>query len=576
MVSPLKNELRASYAGRSVSHGRAVGKALHIVGRKRQYFRAEIVEGRVENEIARFRAAVTYSAKQLEALIAKPPTPNAADIFDAHLLILESSSFLDAVEEVIRHDLVTAEWATKTVTEKLVSSQKASSDQHLRQKAVDIEDVSERVANALAGGQSPLPPLPPNTVLVATELFPSTLMEFADTPPVAIITERGGWTSHTFILARETGIPAVSGIKRVNRRFDDGDIVIVDGDHGTVTVASEEDLEVSSRGAVDLGAAAFGTWDTDDSTEPGFRLYVNVDSTAKVSRAVEKGAAGVGLLRSEYLFPGIKGWPDEERQFQAYKAASEAADGLEVRIRTFDFDLDQVSFGGREPEKNPALGMRAVRLGLARERSFRTQLRAILRANTNGNISIILPMIAGVQDLKQVRSLIDDEFSRLEGVEFPKIGAMIELPSAVFVIDQILKYVDFLSVGTNDLVQYTLGVDRDDEMVSDWYQSLHPAVLRSIQILIESAKKAGKPVSLCGEMAGLPFYIPLLVGLGADEFSIKLSSWSAVRRILRSVEKTQAEEIVRVVKELDTAQAVEEALAAAYRTYWPDLQLART
>ncbi|MCC7308065.1 MAG: phosphoenolpyruvate--protein phosphotransferase [Acidobacteria bacterium] len=576
MVSPLKNELRASYAGRSVSHGRAVGKALHIVGRKRQYFRAEIVEGRVENEIARFRAAVTYSAKQLEALIAKPPTPNAADIFDAHLLILESSSFLDAVEEVIRHDLVTAEWATKTVTEKLMSSQRASSDQHLRQKAVDIEDVSERVANALAGGQSPLPPLPPNTVLVATELFPSTLMEFADTPPVAIITERGGWTSHTFILARESGIPAVSGIKRVNRRFDDGDIVIVDGDHGTVTVASEEDLEVSSRGAVDLGAAAFGTWDTDDSTEPGFRLYVNVDSTAKVFRAVEKGAAGIGLLRSEYLFPGIKGWPDEERQFQAYKAASEAADGLEVRIRTFDFDLDQVSFGGREPEKNPALGMRAVRLGLARERSFRTQLRAILRANTNGNISIILPMIAGVQDLKQVRSLIDDEFSRLEGVKFPKIGAMIELPSAVLVIDQILKYVDFLSVGTNDLVQYTLGVDRDDEMVSDWYQSLHPAVLRSIQILIESAKKAGKPVSLCGEMAGLPFYIPLLVGLGADEFSIKLSSWSAVRRILRSVEKTQAEEIVRVVKELDAAQAVEEALAAAYRTYWPDLQLART
>lgn len=568
--------MRASYAGRSVSHGRAVGKALHIVGRKRQYFRAEIIEGRVENEIARFRAAVTYSAKQLEALIAKPPTPNAADIFDAHLLILESSSFLDAVEEVIRHDLVTAEWATKTVTEKLVSSQRASSDQHLRQKAVDIEDVSERVANALAGGQSPLPPLPPNTVLVATELFPSTLMEFADTPPVAIITERGGWTSHTFILARESGIPAVSGIKRVNRRFDDGDIVIVDGDHGTVTVASEEDLEVSSRGAVDFGAAAFGTWDTDDSTEPGFRLYVNVDSTAKVSRAVEKGAAGIGLLRSEYLFPGIKGWPDEERQFQAYKAASEAADGLEVRIRTFDFDLDQVSFGGREPEKNPALGMRAVRLGLARERSFRTQLRAILRANTNGNISIILPMIAGVQDLKQVRSLIDDEFSRLEGVKFPKIGAMIELPSAVLVIDQILKYVDFLSVGTNDLVQYTLGVDRDDEMVSDWYQSLHPAVLRSIQILIESAKKAGKPVSLCGEMAGLPFYIPLLVGLGADEFSIKLSSWSAVRRILRSVEKTQAEEIVRVVKELDTAQAVEEALAAAYRTYWPDLQLART
>lgn len=576
MVSPLKNEMRASYAGRSVSRGRAVGRSLLVVGRKRQYFRAEIAEGAVESEIARFRAAVAYASRQLEALVAKPPTQNAGDIFDAHLLILESSSFLDAVEGVIKQDLVTAEWAIKTVTEKLVSSQRASADVHLRQKAVDIEDVSERVANALAGGKSPLPLLPPNTIVVATELFPSTLMEFADSPPAAIITERGGWTSHTFILARESGIPAVSGIKRVNRRFDDGDIVVVDGDHGTVTFASEEDLDLSLGSGHDVGAASVGSLDADASPDPAFRVYVNVDSTAKVSRAVEKGAVGIGLLRSEYLFPGIKGWPDEERQFEAYKAAAEAADGLEVRIRTFDFDLDQVSFGGREPEKNPALGMRAVRLGLARERNFRTQLRAILRANTAGNVSIILPMIAGVQDLKQVRSLIDDEFSRLEGVKFPKIGAMIELPSAVLVVDQILKYVDFLSVGTNDLVQYTLGVDRDDEMVSDWYQSLHPAILRSIERLVEAARSADKTVSLCGEMSGSPFYLPLLVGLGAEEFSVKLSSLRSVRRILGSIDKAQVEEIVRVVKGLDTAQAVEEALAAAYRTYWPDLHLTRT
>ncbi len=568
--------MRASYAGRSVSRGRAVGRSLLVVGRKRQYFRAEIAEGAVESEIARFRAAVAYASRQLEALVAKPPTQNAGDIFDAHLLILESSSFLDAVEDVIKLDLVTAEWAIKTVTEKLVSSQRASADVHLRQKAVDIEDVSERVANALAGGKSPLPLLPPNTIVVATELFPSTLMEFADSPPAAIITERGGWTSHTFILARESGIPAVSGIKRVNRRFDDGDIVVVDGDHGTVTFASEEDLDLSLGSGHDVGAASVGSLDADASPDPAFRVYVNVDSTAKVSRAVEKGAVGIGLLRSEYLFPGIKGWPDEERQFEAYKAAAEAADGLEVRIRTFDFDLDQVSFGGREPEKNPALGMRAVRLGLARERNFRTQLRAILRANTAGNVSIILPMIAGVQDLKQVRSLIDDEFSRLEGVKFPKIGAMIELPSAVLVVDQILKYVDFLSVGTNDLVQYTLGVDRDDEMVSDWYQSLHPAILRSIERLVEAARSADKTVSLCGEMSGSPFYLPLLVGLGAEEFSVKLSSLRSVRRILGSIDKAQVEEIVRVVKGLDTAQAVEEALAAAYRTYWPDLHLTRT
>lgn len=546
-----------------------------VVGRKRQYFRAEITEGRVTEEIARFTTAVAYATKQLEALIAKPPTQNAADIFDAHLLILESSSFLDAVADVIRTDLVTAEWAVKTVTDKLVSSQRASADVHLRQKAVDIEDVSERVSNALAGGKSPLPPLPPNTVIIATELFPSTLMEFAESLPTAIITERGGWTSHTFILARESNIPAVSGIKRVTRRFDDGDLVVVDGEIGTVTFASKEEFDLALA-EQNLGTAPLGSWATDESTDSAFRLYVNTDSSAKVKRALENGALGIGLIRSEYLFPGIKGWPDEERQFLAYKAAAEAAGGREIRIRTFDFDLDQVSFGGREPEKNPALGMRAIRLGLARERNFRTQLRSILRANTEGNVSIILPMIAGVQDIKQVRNLIDDEYSRLEGVRFPKIGAMIELPSAVLVIDQILKYVDFLSVGTNDLVQYTLGVDRDDEMVADWYQSLHPAVLRSIAHLIEAAKAAGKPVSMCGEMAGLPFYIPLLVGLGAEEFSLKLSSLAVVRRILRNVDRAQVEEIVRVVKELDTTQAVEDALVAAYRTYWPDLHLTRT
>jgi len=575
LVSAFKDELRASFAGRSVSRGRAVGKALLMVGRKRQFYRAEISETKIEEEIARFQAAVAYASRQLEALIAKPPTQNAADIFDAHLLILESSSLLDAVAAVIRTDLVTAEWAVKTVTDSLVSSQRASADVHLRQKAVDIEDVSERVSNALAGGKSTLPPLPPNTVIIATELLPSTLMEFADSLPTAIITERGGWTSHTFILARESNIPAVSGIKRVTRRFDDGDLVVVDGDTGTVTFASKEEFE---RALVnhELATATVGTSEPDESIDAAFKIYVNTDSSAKVARALERGAAGIGLLRSEYLFPGIKGWPDEERQYQAYKAAAEAAGGQELRIRTFDFDLDQVSFGGREPEKNPALGMRAIRLGLARERNFRTQLRSILRANTDGNVSIILPMIAGVQDIKQVRNLIDDEFSRLEGIQFPKIGAMIELPSAVLVIDQILKYVDFLSVGTNDLVQYTLGVDRDDEMVADWYQSLHPAIIRSLAHLIEAAKAARKPVSMCGEMAGLPFYIPLLVGLGAEEFSLKLSSLAVVRRILRNVDRAQVEEIVRVVKELDTTQAIEDALVAAYRTYWPDLHLTRT
>ena len=575
MASPIKDELQASFAGRPVSRGRAVGRALLVVGRKRQFFRAEIPEDRVEEEIARFKAAVTYASQQLEALIAKPPTQNAADIFDAHLLILESSTLLDGVADVIRTDLVSADWAVKTVTDKLVSTQRASADVHLRQKAVDIEDVSERVSNALAGGKSPLPPLPPNTVLIATDLLPSTLIEFAESPPTAIITERGGWTSHTFILARESNIPAVSGIKRVTRRFDDGDLVVVDGDTGTVTFASKEEFE-RAVAARDGAATAVGAVEADESADTGFRLYVNTDSATKVTKALEMGAVGIGLLRSEYLFPGIKGWPDEERQYGAYKAAAEAAAGREIRIRTFDFDLDQVSFGGREPEKNPALGMRAIRLGLARERNFRIQLRAMLRANTVGNVSIILPMTAGVQDIKQVRNLIDDEFSRLEGVHFPKIGAMIELPSAVLVIDQILKYVDFLAIGTNDLVQYTLGVDRDDEMVADWYQSLHPAVLRSIARVVEAAKAAGKPASICGEMAGLPFYIPLLVGLGAEEFSLKLSSLAVVRRILRSLDRTQVEEIVRVVMELDTTQAVEDALVAAYRTYWPDLQLTRT
>lgn len=571
--------------GTCVSHGTAAGYVVCLFGRKRQFFRGQIESSDVAIERNRFSNAVEATARALQSLIDDPTLQKsgAAAIFDAHLLILESSSFAEAISETIESDLVTAEWAVKLVCDELIARQRAVADAHIRARYGDIEDVSERLLDILGGSNDNDRGLPPDTVLVGTEIRPSTLIEFRNSPPVAIVTEHGGWTSHTFILAREMGIPAVSGVKRAIRHLNTGDKVLVDADAGLIIPDDgRERLDGPSRRDPLQSVDAIGTTDTFETSEnysprrSDILIRVNLDDPARYAAAEASGANGIGLLRSEYLFPGVKGWPSEVSQLRAYRAVSEAVGTAGARIRTFDFGIDQISFGGNAAEKNPALGMRGVRLGLTNDIHFRTQLRSILRANTANNLSIVLPMVSSVSEVIRARSIIDDEIDKLhangESCLEPQVGAMIELPSAVLMIDSILEHVSFICVGTNDLVQYTLGVDRDNGSVADWYRSLDPSIVRSLRIVIEAAKRANTPASVCGEMAGSSFYTPIFLGLGVTELSMMPATVKNIRRILMQIDSTDAGHLLEEVEKLQTADEVESFLSDAYARLWPNIK----
>ena len=548
------------FKGHCVSYGSALGTALCLHGRKRQFFRVEIAPENVAAEVERLEAAVAAAAERLNALINDPPTAAAADIFDAQLLMLEGSSLVDAARDHIAQDHVNAEWAVKTVSEDLISKQKSSADPRIRERYQDIEDVSERILNHLGGLRGARLTLPPGTVLVASEIRPSTLVQFRETPPAAIVAEQGGWTSHAFILARDMGIPAVTGIRKAAQRLTTGQRVAVDANEGTVTLGDP------TRTAILTQKLATATAAPSHLGEIPFIMRANLDDHTRYSDAVAAGADGIGLLRSEYLFPDAKGWPDEEQQFNAYAAVAEAVGTAGARIRTFDFGIDQVTFGSAVPEKNPALGLRAVRLGLSRKRQFAAQVRAIARANSANNLSIVLPMVAGVEDIIESKLVIDRELERLSEDGQRRsidVGVMIELPSAVLSIEEITEIVSFVCIGTNDLVQYLLGADRDNGGVAHWYQTLHPAVLRALKMVIEACEKASIPASVCGEMAGSPFYLPLLVGLGAREVSVKVSSLGPVTDALSRTDADLARKLAERALTARTAQEVEELLAQA-------------
>jgi len=561
--------------GRCVSHGYAAGRVVCLYGRKRQYFRQQISDAEVPGELERIKKAISTAISQLEDLIEHPPSGSAADIFDAHLLMVESSSFSDAIVSQVSDSHKNAEWAVKTVADELKAQQRKVSNEDLRQRYQDIEDIAERVLNALADGRSQNPTLPPDTILVASEVTPSTLIEYWNSPPVAIVTEHGGWTSHTFILARELGIPAVAGIPRILRRLSTGDTAIIAADKGRIILNPTNGVANVGGSDIEPIETAARSAGLKGSAEHSVVLRVNLDNVAKYSAAVTNGAHGIGLLRSEYLFMGDKGWPDEDRQLAAYKRVAETVGDDGARIRTFDFGLEQVSFTGADQEKNPALGMRAIRLCLSREWQFRKQVRSIMAANERGNLSITLPMIAGVRELKASKAIIEEESLALKekGIYhgIPKIGIMIELPSAVMTIDQLVRHSDFFCLGTNDLVQYTLGVDRDNETVADWYETLHPAILRSIEKVLVTARNAGVPAAVCGEVAGSPFYTPLLIGLGATELSIKRGSLRGVSYALSVVDQAIAGDIAHRCLDLETAKEIEELLTIEYSKHYPEL-----
>ena len=569
---------------RAVARGVAHGKIICLHGEKRQFYRINLDDSKIEREIRRFRASVRLAKRQINKIAAHKTEQNSkiqSEIFQTHLLLLSDNSLITKIEDVINLQKVNAEWAVKLVSDSYITTYKNIADENLREKYIDLEDIAERLQTALGGGRKTEIKTPENAVFAAKEIKPSTLIELSRNKPQAIITQNGGWTSHTFILARELNLPAVTGVEGILRRFENNDTVIVDGFQGQIIVHPEDlTLRKFKRAArIFQKKENFppekiqGELKTLDGRE--ITMRANLDLTDDFLQAKDAGAKGIGLYRSEFLFNQNRGFPTEKEQVESYRKIAELVGEDGARIRTFDLNTEQIPDINGEPEKNPALGLRAIRLSFKNEKPFRTQIRALLRASFQTNLSIVLPMISDISEIHTTKEIIKQEKERLskrrQRFGNPKIGAMIEIPAAVLIAEEICREVDFLCLGTNDLVQYLLAVDRDNESVADWFRTLHPAVLRAIKIVLRAAENQGISATICGEMAGSPVYAAVLIGLGANDLSMSPNSMRRNRRVISNIAYEEAHEIVKELETCQTAAEIEKKVREKFRKKWSHL-----
>ena len=568
------------FRGLGVSEGIAVGHVLRMHEGVQHVYYSRIDVSEVEAERQRLRDAVALASEQVRSIKKQAEERLGKDyayIFDAHLLMLEDKRLLMDIENQITSRHSNAEWAVKVVGDQLLSLYDEIKDEYLRERGSDIEDIIQRLIVALRGVNPQHRSLSQDAVIVAQDLLPSAVAELDLEFARALTTDTGGWTSHTSILARGIGIPAVVGLRDFYRRTKTGDQIIVDSKRNEVILhPSAETLEqyrAESAARESRPAVADAKPDEPLQTTDGVEviLRANVELPSEFDGVRKYGARGVGLYRSEFLLAPSGGVVSENQQRLAYEeiAGIAGADGVVIRL----FDLGgEYSRGYKEPEKNPALGLRAIRFGLVREEVMRTQVRAILVAARSGNLKIVLPMVADVSDVHRAKIIICDEMKKLEeagqqGGDI-KVGAMLEVPSAVFMADSIAKIVDFVELGTNDLVQYTLAVDRGNDEVADWFRTLHPAVLRSIDQSLAAARKAGIPAIVCGEMASTPAYAVLLIGLGASDLSMTPSAIPRVRRTLAQISSKDAAEIVMECLKCETADEVENLVRERFSKLW--------
>jgi phosphotransferase system enzyme I (PtsI) len=565
----------------AVSRGISIGTAICLYGHRRQYFRTKLPEDRIAKELRRFRAAIRLAIRQLGRLGQKSPTGagNTTGILDFHRMMLADPAFLQEIQNKITGDKINAEWAVKLVTDSYLAHYNSVADDKLRERQADIEDITERILTALGGGRKTSNHLERGSIVVSRDLNPSTIIELSENDPAAIVTEHGGWTSHTFILAREMGIPAVTGVKRALRRIHTGDQIIVDGFRGEIIVRPTAESLASYRepkpilehqSKVRNGHAGFKTIDGREII-----IRANADIIGGYERGRSYGAQGVGLFRSEYIFNRFRGIPSEEEQFETYRRIAELTSEHGVRIRTFDFGSEDLAEQSPAKCKNPALGLRAIRLSLDHEAQFRDQVRALLRAAFQTNIDIILPMISDIAEIRQVKAILNEERAKLardgRSVGTPRLGAMVEVPSTVLMIEELLDEVDVICLGTNDLVQYLLAVDRDNEAVAGWFRTLSPAVIRAVSTVVSACAKRSIPCVVCGEMAGSPYYVPLLIGLGAVELSMNPKSIPRIQRLISGIAFEETLKLRRSVENCRTAAEIEETNKTFIAAHWSHL-----
>ncbi|CAM3761302.1 phosphoenolpyruvate--protein phosphotransferase [Mesobacillus thioparans] len=563
--------------GIAASNGIAIAKAYKLVEPDFS-FEKKSVDAPAE-EVARFQAALQTAKSELEKIRDHAGTALGADkaaIFDAHLLVLSDPELISPIEDKITTENVNAEHALKETADMFIGMFESMDNEYMKERAADIRDVTKRVLAHLLGIQIPNPSMiAEEVVIVAEDLTPSDTAQLNRQFVKGFTTNIGGRTSHSAIMARSMEIPAVVGTKAATEEINNGDIVVVDGLKGEVHFnPTPEVLEAYKKVQEDYEKqkAEWAKLVNEKSvTADGHHveLAANIGTPKDLKGVVENGGEGVGLYRTEFLYMDRDQLPTEEEQYTAYKAVLEGMEGKPVVVRTLDIGGDkELPYLDLPKEMNPFLGFRAIRLCLEEVDIFRTQLRALLRASVHGNLKIMFPMIATLNEFREAKAMLEEEKAKLvqEGIKVAdhiELGIMVEIPSTAVLADQFAKEVDFFSIGTNDLIQYTMAADRMNQQVSYLYQPYNPSILRLVKMVIEAAHKEGKWAGMCGEMAGDETAIPILIGLGLDEFSMSASSILKARTLIRNLNKDDMEKLASEVLNMSTTEEVVEAVNKA-------------
>ena len=563
--------------GIAASRGIAIAKAYRLVEPDLSIVKKMVED--VEEELKRFQMALESSKTELEDIREKAQVKLGADkaaIFEAHLLVLSDPEFVSPIGDKIKLEKVNAEYALKEVADRFITMFEQMDNEYLKERKADFRDVSKRILSHLLGVQMVNPSMIlEEAIIVAEDLTPSDTAQLNRTFVKGFTTNVGGMTSHSAIMAHSMGIPAVVGTKMATTEIQHGDLIIVDGIKGEVHINPTREVIAEFEKKQVRFEEKKAEWaklineQTITSDGHYVELAANIGTSEDLESVINNGGEAIGLYRTEYLYMGRNELPSEEEQFNSYKAVLEGMDGKPVVVRTLDIGGDKdLPYLNLPKELNPFLGFRAIRLCLEEQDLFRTQLRALLRASTYGNLKIMFPMIANLDEFRAAKAIIEAEKKDLldKGIEVSdkiELGIMVEIPSTVVMADLFAKEVDFFSIGTNDLIQYTMAADRMNESVSYLYQPYHPAILRFIKMVIDAAHTEGKWVGLCGEMAGDEIAIPLLLGMGLDKFSMSATSILKVRSQLLQLSKKEMESLVARTLQMGTSKEVIEAIKEA-------------
>ncbi len=576
--------------GIPVSPGVAIGEALVMGSEGFRIPRRFVERDAVEAELERFEKAVQASKEEIlrnREQVREKLGDEYAAIFDAHLQMLLDRRLHDEVVEMIRDRHYSPEYAVSRVLRRYAKVFESLENSHLAERANDIVDIERRLLRNLLGRRrEEIGQLTSPVLVLAHNLTPSETAALDPRFVRGFVTEVGGAGSHTAIVAGALEIPAVVGMGPFLREVSGGDLVIIDGDRGEVILQPDEATLEHYQRAVEanrsLAEQLAHLRDVSAETADGVRieLFGNIEFPHEVQHCLDRGADGVGLYRTEFLYMGTEGEPDEQVHFEAYRRVVEAMGDRPVVIRTFDLGADKVATSWRrEDERNPFLGLRSIRMALRNLELFRTQLRAILRVSALGNVRIMFPLISTVIELRQAKMVLADVMEDLEEshIDFDRqipVGMMVEVPSAVMMIDHFMPELDFVSVGTNDLVQYTLAVDRDNKEVASLYNAADPAVLKLIDMAVQSARRFKKPINVCGQMSSSTMFTMLLLGLGLRSLSVIPAAIPEIKRVCRSVSIPQCEEVAARALTLENARDVETLLKEELKKALPEPEAA--